>query len=534
MSDIYTTKTAALRASKASIRKLDAKNVTITTLNTNNLTVTNAVPALDVTDFSIGGESFDTIKEQIIEDAKFKTPDDYPKFVKRVKIPTSGVYYLWNDLGALVYTNYPFSTTTNINSLFTETSIISFDYDCPNVTTATYTFEGCEELKEIVGNDFSKLKYARNMFKGCTSLEKVEIDFPALEQGDYMFEGCSKLSTINVPNFNFLKTATNMFYGTALSGTFEMDFPLLTTVSSMFSNCKNLVRFKGEFPKVTNMNSMFSSCSSFTTLETTSLDAITSANSTFYGTKITSFDYDIPNLTNAWYMFKNSRGLISFSSNVDSLSTAREMFYGCSTLETVNTEFPSLGLNGDEVSDGYQTFGSCKALKTVVTNMPNLINGQRMFMDSSALETFVCTSLDSMTSGSSMFYRCTSLTSFNSSLRSLKTASYMFYGCNSLESFTTTSLAKLTNGNYMFYGCKLNKESTLNIINLLKTENELTTSATLTLAINKNLKTDPDILAALGLNSATSSKVTLVTTQKTLEDGSIVGGGTWTINIAWN
>lgn len=567
-----------------------------TTLSTENLTVTNTVPNLDVVDFSINGESFDAIKEQIIADAKFKTPDDYPRFMKRVALPSSGVYYLWNDLGALVYTNYNFSTATSISGLFSETGIVSFDYDCPNVTNASLTFSGCEELTEMVGNDFSKVSNGRNMFENCISLQRVEIDFPKLSDAWCMFSGCTKLTSFVSSNLDSLKSSEQMFYNAALQGTFVMDLPSATNVKSMFGNNKNLVGFKGKLPKATYCDGMFGGCSSFTTFETESLETASNTTSMFDGTKISSFSYDLPNVITANYMFRNVKeGITTFDVNVNSVQSARSMFEGCTSLITFNTEMPQLGANN---GDATYMFKNCSSIKNITTNLPNLKTGDSHFLNCKSLETFICPSLDSLTNGYQMFYGCEKLKSFSSSMNSITSATNMFWGCSELETFSTPTLAtltgaqnmfrgcsslksfncplnaltngngmflscaalesfessnmssvtngsyflgsctslthfrgslkSLTNGSYMFNGCKLDKESTLHVINSLKTENTKMTAGTLTLGVNSSLKTDADVLAAIGLSSVSSS----TTTSSVKITGA--GGGVWTVSVQWN
>jgi hypothetical protein len=596
MSNQYTSRTAALKSVTIDASKINTKTLTSNSFSTENLAVTNAVPSLDVVDFSINGESFDAIKEQIIADAKFKTPDDYPRFMKRVALPSSGVYYLWNDLGALVYTNYNFSTATAISGLFSETGIISFEYDCPNVTNSSYLFSGCEELTEMVGNNFSKVSSGRQMFENCISLQRVEIDFPKLSDAYGMFDGCTKLTSFVSSNLDSLGGAERMFYNTALQGTFVMDLPSVTNINTMFGNNKNLVGFKGKLPKVIYCGGTFGACSSFTTFETESLETASNTTSMFDGTKISSFSYDLPNVITANYMFRNVKeGITTFDVNVNSVQSARSMFEGCTSLITFNTEMPQLGANN---GDAMYMFKNCSSVKNITTNLPNLKTGDSMFLNCKSLETFICPSLDSLTSGYMMFYGCEKLKSFNSSMNSITSGRDMFWGCSELETFSTPTLAtlttgqnmfrgcsslksfncplnaltngqamfqscislesfessdmssvtngsyffgdcpslthfrgslkSLTNGSYMFTSCKLDKESTLHVINSLKTENTKTTSGSLVLGVNASLKTDADILAAIGLSSVSSS----TNTSSVKITGA--GGGEWTVMVRWN
>lgn len=632
------TQTPTVQSNEISTNTITADNGVITTVETENLTVSNAVPALDVTDFSIGGESFDTIKEEIINDAKFKTPDDYPRFMKREKLPETGVYYLWNDIGNLVYTNYPFSTSTSIASLFTYTNINDFPYDCPNVTNASRTFEACEKLKEINSNDFSKLKTGNWMFRECTSLKSVTTEFPQLEQAEGMFSGTLSLTEFNVPSLDTLINAQNFFgeiVGMSATGagsgitTWEIDLPHVTNAHKMFIHCKNLTKFSAKLTELLNFSSMFEHCESLNEFSTDSLDTVTNAEGTFAYSGIPSFEYDLPNATTMKLMFREAKNVTSVEISANACTNTYWMFYNCTPIENVKLDLPLLGTDTSNNRTN-SMFHNCTNLKTVDLNAPNLYNGDSMFTNCSSLNSLTCSDFNNLSTGTSMFSGCSSLPSFGSSMNSLTNGGNMFYGCTSLASFTTptlntlisgrqmfyncssllefntpidniqdayqmffgcsnlttfniqtmssatncynmfmncssltsfnanienvtnayqmfmncssltdfnSSLKSLTNGTNMFRGCNLNKESVLRIMNSLRTENICTTNAELAIGLNNSLKTDADILAEFGLTSVgandTYTNRQITTEQRTLEDGTVVGGATWTIRLWW-
>ena len=72
----------------------------------------------------------------------------------------------------------------------------------------------------------------------------------------------------------------------------------------------------------------------------------------------------------------------------------------------------------------------------------------------------------------------------------------------------------------MFDGCKLDKSSVIDIITCLKERNSCSSSASLTIGVDKQYQNDPELLEVLGITSWTS-RVTIVGH----------GGGTWTINL---
>ena len=86
----------------------------------------------------------------------------------------------------------------------------------------------------------------------------------------------------------------------------------------------------------------------------------------------------------------------------------------------------------------------------------------------------------------------------------------------------------------MFYGCKLDKPSVENIINCLRTTNVLTITGDITIGIDKALSSDSEFLAFLGIESGTNQNISITTPVRTLEDGTTVGGGTWTVQLQFN
>lgn len=212
-----------------------------------------------------------------------------------------------------------------------------------------------------------------------------------------------------------------------------------------------------------------------------------------FGTYGSLFNYkgdwtsDIPYLVDGNSFFSHESNLISFTGDLSSLTSGSNMFQQCTSLTSFTSDLSSLTYGGN-------MFEWCSALTSFDVDMPLLTNG------------------------SCMFNYCGSLTSFNGDLSSLTNGYWMFAQCPNLTSFTS-DLSSLTNGENMFGG-KLDKESVLNIITCLKERNKCTTDAVLSLEINKDLKTDADILAALGL-STWSSTATIIGH----------GGATWTIRI---
>ena len=119
--------------------------------------------------------------------------------------------------------------------------------------------------------------------------------------------------------------------------------------------------------------------------------------------------------------------------------------------------------------------GAATTLLTFNSDLSSLTIGQYMFMGCSNLHTFI-SDLSSLTIGHGMFMHCSNLPTFDSNLSSLTNGYQMFYNCTNLTSFTS-DLSSLTNGYQMFYNCKLDSDSlmhiseTINHVSDLKNDN---------------------------------------------------------------
>lgn len=150
-----------------------------------------------------------------------------------------------------------------------------------------------------------------------------------------------------------------------------------------------------------------------------------------------------------------------------------------------------------------------------------------VFEGCSSLQAFI-SDLSHVRVASRMFKRCTRLSDFQATngLDKLYYAEEMFSGCTSLTIFDE-ELPILVKGDGMFSRCKLNKASVLKIVNSLKGQTDTYGGAdndgVITLGINSSLKTDQDILNALGISSAVRSATF---TAK--------NGRKWKVKIEWN
>ena len=117
-------------------------------------------------------------------------------------------------------------------------------------------------------------------------------------------------------------------------------------------------------------------------------------------------------------IFRDCSNLISFNSDMSSLTTASLMFNNCSNLTSFKSDLSSL-------THGSNMFWGCYNLTTFASDLSSLVDG------------------------SGMFYYCIDLTTFTSDLSSLTYGNVMFYECYGLTTFTS-DLSSLTNGENMF------------------------------------------------------------------------------------
>lgn len=244
-----------------------------------------------------------------------------------------------------------------------------------------------------------------------------------------------------------------------------------------FKQCNGLKEWKWDLAGATNTSQMFQSCSN-----------------------LESFEGDLSDLADGTNMFTYDTRMRSFkTTNLDRLGIARNMFFQ-NPITEFTYELPSLRI----ASAMFQSTN----LASFDKNLPLLVNSEHMF------------------------FSCVNLTSFNAQTPFLKISSNMFSGTK-LVSFSG-DLTSLQSGESMFSYCKLDKPSVENIINCLRTTNVLTTTATIDLGIDKTLATDSELLEFLQISEGIAQSITIVPPVRTLEDGTVVGGGTWTVNLTWN
>lgn len=147
-------------------------------------------------------------------------------------------------------------------------------------------FSGCSSLVEIVGIDkwdTSCMEDAGHMFRGCTSLEHVDLSGWNLKRMDSLiglFSGCSSLEEISFSGWDtsHVRDMTSMFKNCSSLKTLDLSSFSTENVygmNAMFEGCSALNSIdisNFDTSSVTAMKNMFKSCSALTELDLTGFD----------------------------------------------------------------------------------------------------------------------------------------------------------------------------------------------------------------------------------------------------------------------
>ena len=101
--NLYTTKTAALKATKADIRNLDVKKMLLNGQNIEDLWGLNL-------------------------------PEDYKKFVTRCELPEDENWSIWDDTGNLLYMNFNDKIINGTNMFQNCDNLTTFTFDLGSLT----------------------------------------------------------------------------------------------------------------------------------------------------------------------------------------------------------------------------------------------------------------------------------------------------------------------------------------------------------------------------------------------------------------
>ena len=369
--------------------------------------------------------------------------------------------------------------------LYEKIKKVVFDASFANArpTSCYYWFWGCSKLTDIEGIEYlntENVTNMSNMFNGCEALTSLDVtNFNTAEVTDmsYMFMGCSALTSLDLTSFNTAKVTYMhyMFSGcSALTTIYASDKFVTSQVeasSSMFYNCENLKGYHSSgylSSKTDHKYANYGTDGYFTPVfEYAEFNNATGTLTFKYGPKPTGA-YELNDGDNfpMWTNHRNNINKVVFDAsfakarpttcynwfynfeklttiegieylNTEKVTNMRCMFYGCSSLASLNlTSF-----NTAEVTDMSFMFYECYALASLDVSKFNTakVTGMReMFHYCYALTSLDLTSFNTanVTDMYRMFNECSALTTIYASEKfvtgkvddSLK----MFYQCDKL------------------------------------------------------------------------------------------------------
>jgi hypothetical protein len=269
------------------------------------------------------------------------------------------------------------------------------------------------------------------------------------------------------------------------------------------------------------------------------------------------FDFDLSNLTSMSDFFNGSKDILEFKQNTGKITNIYRAFNGCTNIKEIELKNTAL------IGQCSQSFYYCHNVEKIKIN-DEYGMGKVTLLHYFAercwkLKEFTGQYFENCTSGNNVFGECTSLTKFDCGLPALQqtnNAMSFFYGCplteikfpidedgvciykshkeqaviDGVPQYEYLTLPKLSNAPVMFSGCRLDKPTTLSILNSLKTYTS--GSHLLTIGIHQDLLFDKDINTALKkvcLNYVTNPEMYGVEfTEEVTNDKK------WTLTIGWN
>ena len=209
MASNYTTKTAALRATKADMNSAKIKK-------------------LDASEINFKGQKIEELWG-------LNLPEDYPKFVRRCELPSDENWALWSDNGDLLYMNFSDKIKCGTEMFSNCVNLRTFNFDLSSLTNGFGMFHHCSNLTTFNSN-LSSLTNGENMFYYCSNLTTFTSDLSSLTNGQSMFDMCPNLTT------------------------FTSDLSSLTNGPFMFRYCYKLTAFDADLSSLEIGDAMFQSC----------------------------------------------------------------------------------------------------------------------------------------------------------------------------------------------------------------------------------------------------------------------------------
>ena len=253
----------------------------------------------------------------------------------------------------------------------------------------------------------------------------------------------------NIRRFNELEYFKNLqtFYFETCRNLEEVSLPYMSARGN-FVHCSKLKKFTTRYGLDIVSDSFLRQTPSLRELDTSKWTCSTASTSRMFENcgmeTLDLSNFDMSNVSDANNMFVGSRiKSIKQNWNLSSLNNGTNMFYNCTSLNTLDTS----GWNLSSLNNGTNMFYNCTGLNTLDTskwNLGNLSNGSSMFSGCSSLQSLDTSkwNLSSLNNGTSMFYNCTGLNTLDTSgwnLEKVTDLGSTFDGCRGLTELDSSS-----------------------------------------------------------------------------------------------
>ena len=215
--NLYTTKTAALKATKADINKLDAKKMLLNGKNILDYISDSEFNSYDTRDPQLKNDELD------IWNTEISLSDNGHIEVK----PFEHNYSYLSNTGKLEITRGSSCVHVIDNEILDANNEHVMYWQTDGFTSSEHAHVFGKNINTF-NSDLSKMTNGDSMFSYCENLESFTSDLSSLTNGDSMFYLCSALTT------------------------FSSDLSSLTDGASMFNNCSNLKSFNSNLSSLTD------------------------------------------------------------------------------------------------------------------------------------------------------------------------------------------------------------------------------------------------------------------------------------------
>ena len=349
--------------------------------------------------------------------------DEYPALIDSIQAGGGGESYYGAYYEDLFYTriNRGGSSGENYSYLFAACNAKELNLsrlDTSNVSNMSSMFSACNSLTSLDLSNFNttNVSYMNRMFSDCynlTSLGLSNFDTSKVNDMSYMFGYCRSLTSLDLSNFDTGKVTTMNYMFSSCESLQKLDLSNWTvhgaSTTKMLYNCSSLAKLKlynCDEETISNIINSSDFPTGYINDETRKL---------YVDEHLIDKLIDTEPLPEGWEyktcplyeerQFQGNRTLIVAETRVDSSHTdLSNMFYNCSSLESVDTE----DWDTSNVTNMRSMFERCEALVTLDLSSfdtSNVTDMRQMFNGCNALETLDLSNWDTskVTSTTRMF-----------------------------------------------------------------------------------------------------------------------------------